>query len=74
MDRINIELFFPLELKDKPIICRMIKEFDLVVIIREASFSTSTGWACLTLEGENEEISKALNYLKRQGIKAIRRD
>ena len=70
----RIELFIPGELKDKPIICDMIKNFDVGMKIVEASFSTESGWAYLILNGENADIDKVLDYLKGKGVNVEIRD
>ena len=65
---IKTELTFPGKLKEEPIICNLCKKFDIVVSILEASFSTEVGWAILTLEGREEELKKALDYIKNKGV------
>lgn len=67
--KIKIELTFPGELKEEPIICNLCKKFDLVLNILEASFSTDTGWAILIFEGSEDELKKAFEYLKDKGVK-----
>ncbi|MDD4979973.1 MAG: NIL domain-containing protein [Candidatus Omnitrophica bacterium] len=62
--KIKAELTFPLELKDEPIICNLCKQFDIIVKILEASFSTDTGWAILIVEGQEAELDRAFKYLK----------
>jgi len=66
--RIKVELTFPGELKEEPIICYLCKTFNIALNIVEASFSTDTGWAILVFEGEEDEIAKTLKYLKDKGI------
>lgn len=66
--RIKTELNFPGELKDEPVICQLCKQFDIVLSIIEASFSTEIGWAVLILEGSNEEVKKAFAFLKNRGV------
>ncbi len=66
--KINVELTMPKELKDEPIFYEMIKQFDVVPTIFEASFSTETGWAYLKLEGEEEEIDKLFDFLTSKNI------
>ena len=66
--KIKAEFTFPGELKDEPIICNICKQFDIVLKIIEASFSTDTGWAILVLEGSETEVSKTLEYLKNKNI------
>ena len=65
---IKIELFIPGELKDEPIICNMIKEFDVRIKIMEASFSTESGWAYLIINGEQQEIDRLFSTLNEKGI------
>jgi len=68
MKKIKLELIFPDKLKDEAIICDLCKKFDLVLNIVEASFSTDTGWAVIILTAAEEELKKALEYLKEKGI------
>ncbi len=65
---IKTELTFPGELKDEPIICNICKQFDIVLSIIEASFSTDTGWAILILKGSETELKKTVEYLKNKGV------
>ncbi len=64
----KIELFIPGELKNEPIICQMIKDFDIAIKIVEASFSTESGWAYLIINGEQGELDRLFSYLKEKGI------
>ncbi|MBM3252613.1 MAG: FeS-binding protein [Candidatus Omnitrophica bacterium] len=66
--KLKVELTFPAHLQDKPVIYNLGKEFEIIPNIIEASFSTKTGWSILVLEGQQEEIDKALEYLKKQKI------
>jgi ABC-type methionine transport system ATPase subunit len=65
---IKIELFIPGDLKDEPIICNMVKDFNIGIKIVEASFSTESGWAYLIINAEQSEIDKLFSYLKDKGI------
>ncbi|MFC1805220.1 NIL domain-containing protein [Candidatus Omnitrophota bacterium] len=64
-----IGLSFPGTLKDESVICYLCKNFNLEVVIIEASFSMSDGWAILKLLGEEQESKRALDYLVSRGIK-----
>jgi len=66
---VKAELTFPGKLKDEAIICNLCKEFDIILNIVEASFSTDTGWAILVFKGKEEELTKAFDYLKDKGVK-----
>ncbi|RKY42693.1 MAG: FeS-binding protein [Candidatus Makaraimicrobium thalassicum] len=68
MQEIKIELFIPGEFKDEPIICDMIKNFKVSMKIVEASFSTESGWAYLILSGEDDEINRVFDFLRKKGI------
>ncbi|MFH1552528.1 MAG: NIL domain-containing protein [Candidatus Omnitrophota bacterium] len=70
----RVELFIPGELKEEPIICNMIKKYDIIMKIVEASFSTESGWAYLILSGEKSELDKVLTFLKDKGINVEIRD
>ena len=66
--KIKAEFTFPGKLKDEPIICNICKQFDIVLSILGASFSTDTGWAILILEANDAEIKKTFEYLKNKGV------
>jgi ABC-type methionine transport system ATPase subunit len=66
---IKAEITFPGELKDEPIICNLCKEFDIIINIIEASFSTEIGWAILIFKGEETECKKAFEYLRNKTVK-----
>ena len=68
--RIKTELSFPGDLKDEPILCNLCKKFDIVMSVLEASFSTEIGWAIIILEGKEEELKTAMDYLKNKGVKS----
>jgi ferredoxin len=65
----KIVLSFPKEKIDKPIVYRLIKDFDLVFNIMKASITPDQeGHMVLELSGEKSEIDKGLKYLKDQGV------
>ena len=64
----EVELTVPTELKDEPFFYNIIKNFELVVNIVEASFSTETGWAVIKVEGDESEINRLFYYLKGKGV------
>lgn len=66
--KLKLELTFPGELKDEPIIWYLGNHFKLIFNIIEASFSTEVGWAILILEGEDEELEKACDYLRSKKV------
>lgn len=62
--QIKAEFSFPEKLRGKPIICNICKEFNITLSIIEASFSTQTGWAILSMEGEEAELKRTFEHLR----------
>jgi hypothetical protein len=46
----------------------MIKDYEVLVKIIEASFSTESGWAFLSLSAEKKEMEKLFEHLREKGI------
>jgi ABC-type methionine transport system ATPase subunit len=68
MGEIKVELFIPGDLKDEPIICDMIKNYNITMKIVEASFSTESGWAYLRIDGEKSEMDRVFGFLRERGV------
>jgi L-aspartate semialdehyde sulfurtransferase ferredoxin len=68
----SIGLTFPGALKDDAILCQLCKNYNIEVIIIEASFSMTAGWAILKVKGEEKEIEKAFEFLKAKNVKLQR--
>lgn len=66
--QIAIGLTFPGTLKDESIIWYICKNFNIILNIIEASFSTYSGWAILKIEGKEGEIEKVFEYLRSRDI------
>jgi len=65
----EVELSICSKLKDEPIIYNIIKKFNVVPNIIEASFSTDVGWALIKFQGESQELERLFNYLSnKEGI------
>jgi len=64
-----IGLAFPGKLKDESVICYLCKNYDIDLNMIEASFSMSSGWAILEIEGDEKEIERAFDYLIAKNIK-----
>ena len=67
--KMSIGLTFPGTLQDESIICYLCKKFEVNLNIIEASFSMEAGWSILQIEGEQEEIKRAFDYLAEKGVK-----
>lgn len=65
----KIVLNFPKEKIDKPIVYKLIKDFNLTFNILRANITPDQeGHMVLELTGENSEIEKGVKYLKDEGI------
>lgn len=67
--QMTIGLTFPGKLQDEAIICYLCKNFEVNLNIIEASFSLSSGWAILQIEGREEDVRKTFEYLESKEIK-----
>lgn len=69
MATIRLSLRFPKNLVQKPIIYHLGHKFKVVTNIRRANIDEDIGWMLLELDGEMEEIERAMEDLTKQGIK-----
>ena len=67
----EVELRIPGSLKDEPIFYNIVKNFDVIPNIIEASFSTDMGWAIVKFEGEDKELERLYNFLNSKGVEII---
>ncbi|MFC1912460.1 NIL domain-containing protein [Chloroflexota bacterium] len=66
----KIVLRFPRRMVKKPVICRLVKDYDLEFNILKASISPEEeGLLVLELAGEPPEYDRGINYLLKSGIK-----
>ncbi|HUU49963.1 MAG TPA: NIL domain-containing protein [Nitrospinota bacterium] len=69
MPSVKVHLTFPNEIVKRPIIYEIGHEFKVVTNIRRANVAETTGWVDLEITGESEEIEKALESLKKIGVR-----
>ena len=62
-------LMFPARLITRPVLWELAKTFSVVTNIRQASVTDEIGLVSLELDGEREDIKKAIAWLEEQGIK-----
>lgn len=60
---------FPKELIKEPLLYNLGKNFNVIPNIRGASISDELGIVYLELEGDQEEIDKAVDYLRERNVK-----
>jgi ABC-type methionine transport system ATPase subunit len=69
MQKTRLWLMFPPRLITRPILWELGKNFQVVTNIRQASVNEEIGLVSLELDGEREEIKKAIAWLEEMGIK-----
>ena len=62
-------LMFPAKLITRPLLWELGKKFAVVPNIRQCSVTDEIGLVSLSLEGEREEIKKAIAWLEGLGVK-----
>lgn len=62
-------LSFPARLITRPVIWELAREFPVVTNIRQASVTEEIGILSLELEGEREDIKRAISWLEELGVR-----
>ena len=62
-------LNFSPQLITRPLLWELGKEFAVVTNIRQASVTDEVGIVSLSMEGEPEEVAKAIAWLEGQGVR-----
>lgn len=65
----KVMLTFPTELIREPVIYQLGKNFNLVTNIRRADVTEDRGWVLLELEGNQNDIDKAMKWINSKGIR-----
>lgn len=65
---LKFHITFPEQKIKEPVIYLIGKEFSVIPNIRRADVSEKTGWMDLELQGEIDEIEKAVIFMKKTGI------
>jgi ABC-type methionine transport system ATPase subunit len=69
MAKQRVKFTFPTELIKEPVIYKLGKQFELITNIRRADVTEDRGWVVLELEGEMEEIERAVQWVIDQGVR-----
>ncbi|SHK16122.1 NIL domain-containing protein [Thermocrinis minervae] len=68
MNSIRLQLIYPEEKVKEPLLCMVCKNFDVVVNIRTAKVSQTTGILTVEIDGQEEEINRAIEFLESAGV------
>ena len=64
----RFHLTLPGELVGEPIIHTLGSEFGVVTTIRRANLEEGSGWVILEMEGPDESLERALEWLGQRGV------
>lgn len=65
----RVYLTYPKEQVKEPLLYNVAKLFDVVTNIRQATVSDTIGLVALELDGEGDQIEKAIEYFIEKGVK-----
>ena len=68
-EKSRLWLMFPTRLITRPVVYELGHKFQVVTNIRQASVTPEVGIVSLELEGDREEIKKAIAWLEELGVK-----
>ncbi|RMA92471.1 NIL domain-containing protein [Hydrogenothermus marinus] len=68
MNSMKLKLIYPEEKIKEPILSKVCKTFDVDINIRKANVQENVGWLELELIGKEDEIEKAIEFLKQNGV------
>lgn len=63
-----VNLIFPKKLVKEPVIYNIGQKFKVVTNIRKADVNADFGFVLLELDGNLDEINKAVDYAKKAGV------
>ncbi|MEO8456645.1 MAG: NIL domain-containing protein [Chloroflexota bacterium] len=69
MDRHRVKFTFVEQLIKEPIIWKMSKQFDVVTNIRRADVTDERGWVVLEIDGDHDEVDRALDWVRENGVR-----
>ena len=65
----RVKITFPEVLVGRPLVYNLGSKFDIVTSIRRADVGPETGWVILELQGDEDEINKAIIWALEQGVR-----
>lgn len=66
----RVVIHFPKHMVDKPLIYKLVKEFDLEFNILKAEVNPNEeGLLVLELKGDDDKVSEGMKYLEREGLR-----
>jgi ABC-type methionine transport system ATPase subunit len=66
---LKVHITFPEEKIREPIIYQIGRDYNVITNIRRADVTEKTGWIDIELTGDSSEIERAVEGLKKKGVK-----
>ncbi len=64
----SVRFIYPPSLVDEPVLYQLVRKFDIVTNLRKAAVNSKGGILELTLRGDDQLISQALDWVRQLGI------
>ncbi|MEE2948418.1 MAG: NIL domain-containing protein [Verrucomicrobiota bacterium] len=61
-------LMFPPKLITQPVVWELSQKFPVITNVRQASVTDEIGLVCLELDGQEDDVKKAIAWLARKGV------
>lgn len=68
MANVRVKLTFPEHLIKEPVIGRLTRELDVLPNIRRANVEEHVGWMVCELQGTDDAVTKAIDWLLEVGV------
>ena len=69
MAKKQVTLVFPQHLIKEPVVYAMSREYSVIPNIRRAKVTETVGEVTLELEGDEKNLTQALEFLQKKGVK-----
>jgi L-aspartate semialdehyde sulfurtransferase ferredoxin len=69
MARLRVKFTYPADLVTEPVIYLLATQYHLMTNIRRADVEQEQGWVVLELEGEEVNLERGIDAVKRMGIR-----
>jgi ABC-type methionine transport system ATPase subunit len=70
----TVKITLPSELVQQPVVYNMARQFEIVTNIARASVSREQGWLVLELSGADDDIARAIDWARQQGVRVEEAD
>ena len=69
MDRRRVRFTYDVHIVNQPLIYQLGRDFNVVTNIRMADVEEDFGWVILEIDGEPDEIDRALDWARERGVR-----